>query len=44
MRVNHAGEVAAQALYRGQALTARDPGAEATLRQAAAEEVDHLAW
>jgi 3-demethoxyubiquinol 3-hydroxylase len=44
MRVNHAGEVAAQALYRGQALTARDAGAEAALRQAAAEETDHLAW
>jgi ubiquinone biosynthesis monooxygenase Coq7 len=44
MRVNHAGEVAAQALYRGQALTARDPAALDALRQAAAEEIDHLAW
>jgi 3-demethoxyubiquinol 3-hydroxylase len=44
MRVNHAGEVAAQALYRGQALTARDAGTESALRQAAAEESDHLAW
>jgi 3-demethoxyubiquinol 3-hydroxylase len=44
MRVNHAGEVAAQALYRGQALAARDSAAEAALRQAADEEMDHLAW
>jgi ubiquinone biosynthesis monooxygenase Coq7 len=44
MRVNHAGEVAAQALYQGQALTARDPQVQAAMRQAAAEEVDHLAW
>jgi ubiquinone biosynthesis monooxygenase Coq7 len=44
MRVNHAGEVAAQALYRGQALTARDPGLSAALRHAAQEENDHLAW
>jgi 3-demethoxyubiquinol 3-hydroxylase len=44
MRVNHAGEVAAQALYQGQALTARDPTLSATLRHAAAEEMDHLAW
>jgi len=44
MRVNHVGEVCAQALYQGQALTARDFTAKATLAQAAAEEVDHLAW
>jgi ubiquinone biosynthesis monooxygenase Coq7 len=44
MRVNHAGEVAAQALYRGQALSARDPSASAAMRQSAAEEMDHLAW
>jgi ubiquinone biosynthesis monooxygenase Coq7 len=44
MRVNHAGEVAAQALYLGQALVARDPATRATLLQAAAEEGDHLAW
>jgi ubiquinone biosynthesis monooxygenase Coq7 len=44
MRVNHAGEVAAQALYRGQALTAREPGAAMAMSQAAAEELDHLAW
>jgi 3-demethoxyubiquinol 3-hydroxylase len=44
MRVNHAGEVAAQALYRGQALTAREPHAASAMSQAAAEEMDHLAW
>ena len=44
MRVNHAGEVAAQALYQGQALTARDSAVSAAMRQAAAEEMDHLAW
>jgi ubiquinone biosynthesis monooxygenase Coq7 len=44
MRVNHAGEVAAQALYQGQALTSRDPMVTAAMHQAAAEEVDHLAW
>ncbi|MGB6308973.1 MAG: 2-polyprenyl-3-methyl-6-methoxy-1,4-benzoquinone monooxygenase, partial [Steroidobacteraceae bacterium] len=44
MRVNHAGEVAAQALYQGQALTAGDPGLAGAMRQAAAEEADHLAW
>jgi len=44
MRVNHAGEVAAQALYQGQALVARDASLEMTLRRAAAEEADHLAW
>src|ERR1700733_12944094 len=44
MRVNHSGEVAAQALYQGQALTARDPELESAMRQAAAEEIDHLAW
>lgn len=44
MRVNHAGEVAAQALYQGQALTARNPAVRETLRQAAREEGDHLAW
>ncbi len=44
MRVNHAGEVAAQALYRGQALTARNPSTAAAMRRAAAEEMDHLAW
>jgi 3-demethoxyubiquinol 3-hydroxylase len=44
MRVNQAGEVCAQALYQGQALTARNPEVAASLRQAAREEVDHLAW
>lgn len=44
MRVNHCGEVCAQALYQGQALTARNPAARMALRQAAKEEVEHLAW
>jgi ubiquinone biosynthesis monooxygenase Coq7 len=44
MRVNHAGEIAAQALYRGQALVARDEKLRANLLQAADEEHDHLAW
>jgi ubiquinone biosynthesis monooxygenase Coq7 len=44
MRVNHSGEIAAQALYQGQALTARDPSVAAAMRHAAAEEMDHLAW
>lgn len=44
MRVNHAGEICAQALYEGQALTARGAQVRETLRSAAAEENDHLAW
>src|SRR3982750_1021294 len=44
MRVNHVGEVCAQALYQGQALTARASRARAALEQAAREEQDHLAW
>src|SRR5271170_2024385 len=44
MRVNHSGEVAAQALYQGQAFTARDPAVSASMRHAAAEESNHLAW
>jgi len=44
MRINHVGEVCAQALYQGQALTARDPVARAQLAKAAEEEVEHLAW
>jgi ubiquinone biosynthesis monooxygenase Coq7 len=44
MRVNHAGEVAAQALYHGQAFLARKPEIAAAMHAAAAEEVDHLAW
>lgn len=44
MRVNHAGEVAAQALYHGQALVARSPTTRGLLEHAAREERDHLAW
>lgn len=44
MRVNHTGEVCAQALYQGQAVTARDPEVRAALQRAAEEEADHLAW
>jgi ubiquinone biosynthesis monooxygenase Coq7 len=44
MRVNHVGEVCAQALYQGQALTARQATAREALEKAAREEEDHLAW
>lgn len=44
MRVNHAGEVAAQGLYQGQALTARLPNVREKMQHAAQEENDHLAW
>ena len=44
MRVNHAGEVSAQALYQGQSLTARDPSLRERLGQASIEESDHLNW
>jgi ubiquinone biosynthesis monooxygenase Coq7 len=44
MRVNHVGEICAQALYQGQALTARNPATRAALEKAAREEEDHLAW
>ena len=44
MRVNHAGEVAAQALYQGQGLTARASEIQEKLAHAADEELDHLAW
>lgn len=44
MRVNHAGEVAAQGLYQGQALTARLPNVREKMEHAAQEENDHLAW
>src|SRR3989338_839841 len=44
MRVNHSGEICAQALYQGQALTARDPVVQRTLQRAAQEETEHLAW
>ncbi|MCV6605285.1 MAG: 2-polyprenyl-3-methyl-6-methoxy-1,4-benzoquinone monooxygenase, partial [Porticoccaceae bacterium] len=44
MRVNHSGEVCAQALYRGQALTAKLPQVRQEMEHAADEEIDHLAW
>lgn len=44
MRVNHVGEVCAQALYTGQALVTRDAALRAHLEEAAREETDHLAW
>ncbi len=44
MRVNHAGEVCAQALYQGQALTAKLPQIKEEMEMAADEEIDHLAW
>lgn len=44
MRVNHSGEVCAQALYQGQALTAKLPQVREEMQQAAQEEVDHLVW
>lgn len=44
MRVNHAGEVAAQGLYQGHAVVARDSNIEAQMQAAADEEFDHLAW
>ena len=44
MRVNHAGEIAAQALYHGQALAARDAATREMLLRAAREDADHLAW
>lgn len=44
MRVNHCGEVCAQALYQGQALTSRDASVREALRAAADEETEHLAW
>lgn len=44
MRVNHAGEISAQALYQGQSLFSRDPAVRDTLRQAAREEHAHLIW
>ncbi|TBU76842.1 demethoxyubiquinone hydroxylase family protein [Pseudomonas daroniae] len=44
MRINHTGEVCAQALYQGQALTAKLPRVRAAMEHAADEEVDHLAW
>ncbi|MFH7042635.1 2-polyprenyl-3-methyl-6-methoxy-1,4-benzoquinone monooxygenase [Paucibacter sp. JuS9] len=44
MRVNHVGEVCAQALYQSQALVCRDPALRDAFEQAAKEEIDHLAW
>ena len=44
MRINHVGEICAQALYQGQALTARLPEVRGKMEQAAQEENDHLAW
>lgn len=44
MRVNHSGEICAQALYQGQALTARNSVVQEELQQAANEETEHLAW
>jgi ubiquinone biosynthesis monooxygenase Coq7 len=44
MRVNHAGEVCAQALYAGQAATARSADVQSDMQQAANEEIDHLSW
>lgn len=44
MRVNHAGEVCAQALYQGQSLTAKLPNVRTEMEQAANEEIDHLHW
>src|SRR5690606_30814756 len=44
MRVNHAGEVCAQALYQGQALTAKLDKVKEKMQQAAEEEIDHLIW
>ncbi len=44
MRINHTGEVCAQALYQGQALTAKLPKVRKAMEQAAEEEIDHLVW
>jgi ubiquinone biosynthesis monooxygenase Coq7 len=44
MRVNHSGEICAQALYAGQAATARQDHVRSAMQQAADEEIDHLAW
>ncbi|CAM3543973.1 2-polyprenyl-3-methyl-6-methoxy-1,4-benzoquinone monooxygenase [Halomonas lysinitropha] len=44
MRINHTGEVCAQALYQGQGLTSRLPAVRGQMEQAAQEEIDHLAW
>lgn len=44
MRINHVGEICAQALYQGQSLTSRDPSVRDVLRHAAIEETEHLCW
>ncbi len=44
MRINHAGEICAQALYAGQAATARHPDVQADMQHAADDEIDHLNW
>ncbi|MGQ7245963.1 2-polyprenyl-3-methyl-6-methoxy-1,4-benzoquinone monooxygenase [Halomonas sp. V046] len=44
MRINHTGEVCAQALYQGQGLTAKLPDVRGQMEEAAQEEIDHLAW
>ena len=44
MRINHTGEVCAQALYAGQAMTAKLEATKESMKHAAEEEVDHLAW
>lgn len=44
MRINHTGEVCAQALYQGQALTAKNKAVRASMKVAADEEIDHLVW
>lgn len=44
MRINHCGEICAQALYQGQAMTCRSPEIRQSLRSAAQEETEHLAW
>jgi ubiquinone biosynthesis monooxygenase Coq7 len=44
MRINHAGEIAAQGLYQGQGLTARNPTVRKQMQQSATEENDHLVW
>lgn len=44
MRVNHVGEVCAQALYQGQSLSCQDQNVREALREAACEEADHLVW
>jgi ubiquinone biosynthesis monooxygenase Coq7 len=44
MRINHTGEICAQALYAGQAATARDDATREAMKSAAEEEIDHLSW